>query len=121
MDRLAVLFGMQKALQTELGYNFDSMTDEERSAYIKEYAQHLDHEMHEMLQELPFFKSWKKYPKYDLTLAREEFADALHFFLNCAIGLGLTAESLFNMFMDKNAINYERQEDTENYKKCVEE
>ena len=121
MDKLDELFRKQEELQNKLGYDFSTMTDQQRSAYIIEYSQHLDHEMHEMLQELPFFKSWKKYPEYDLEEAKQEFADALHFFLNVAMGLGFTADSLFFAFLGKNIINHVRQENTTEYKKCVEE
>lgn len=121
MDKLDELFRKQEELQNKLGYDFSTMTDQQRSAYIIEYSQHLDHEMHEMLQELPFFKSWKKYPEYDLEEAKQEFADALHFFLNVAMGLGFTADSLFFAFLGKNIINHVRQENTTEYKKCVED
>lgn len=124
-DKLDKLFNMQRALQETLGFDFATMSKKERSAYVKEYQQHCDHELHEMLQELPFYKPWKKYnpAEYErqMQLAREEFIDALHMFLNIAIALGFTPQMLYGMFISKNQINYERQEDTEHYKKCTEE
>ena len=123
-DRLTTLFDTQFNLQKKLGYNFAIMTDEERTAYIKEYEQHAEHELHEMLAELPFFKSWKKYPDikeardYAYRKAKEEFIDSLHFFLNIAIALGFSPGELVEMYLTKNGINYERQEDVDNYKPC---
>lgn len=126
MDLLKEIFEKQKILQERLGYDFDAMTDKERAAYIKEYTQHADHELHEMLAEIPFFKSWKKYTdKPELNeacweVAQEEFIDALHFFVNIALGLRFDAELLYCMFVDKNDVNHGRQEDHTNYKPCVE-
>ncbi len=51
----------QKELQECLGYDFRSMTQEEITAYIKEFSIHLTQEMHEMLYVLPYFKPWKDY------------------------------------------------------------
>lgn len=124
MDRLEEMFAKQSNLQKALGYDLQSMSTEERVAYIKEYALHLEHEIHEMLQELPFFKAWKHYPDNDTTklnmikAAQQEWADVTHFFLNVSLALGFDAEYLMWLFLDKNAINHTRQQDTA-YKKCV--
>ena len=125
VDKLTEIFEKQGDLQAALGYTFDEMTDEERAGYIKEYALHTEHELHEMLAELPFFKAWKKYPKEGFrepmwNNSREEFVDALHFFVNMALALGFTATSLSEAYCKKNAINYDRQADTEQYKMCKE-
>ena len=103
MDKLEALLAKQKELQiTGMHYNFDTMTTEERAAYVKEYALHCEHELHECLAEIPFFKPWKRYD-HDAesekntvmwAAARKEFIDALHFFLCVAIGLGFTADEL---------------------------
>lgn len=120
VDMLEVIFARQKELQTHLGYMLE-FTNKNRSDYIKEQSLHCMHEIHEMLQEVPFFKDWKYYAVYDLTKARKELADALHFFVNIALGLGLTAEQLFKLYLDKNHENHARQKDKTTYKKCVED
>jgi len=126
-DKLQALISKQAELQQNLGYDFSNMTAEEHVEYIKEYAQHLDGETFEMMRELPYFKSWKKYPDTEeaqnimFAKARLEWIDVLHFFLNITIALGFTADELYAMFCEKNGINYERQEDTTNYKKCMED
>lgn len=128
MDMLQKIFDKQTALQQRLGYDFNTMTDEARAAYIKEYEQHADHEMHEMLAEIPFFKSWKKYDKDSYAernmrweKARQEFIDAFHFYINVALALGFDAAQLFSMFEEKNSINHDRQLNTTEYKQCVED
>lgn len=126
MDKLQELMQLQEGLQNNLGYYFLSMPLEKRTAYIKEYILHCEDEMHEMLRELPFFKLWKVYhvdykTQEDMYLkAKQEWVDVLHFFLNVTIALGFTADELFDMYCLKNNINYDRQINTEEYKKCEE-
>jgi len=125
-DMLEELFKKQEALQKRLGYDFSKMPDKQRAEYVKEYAQHTDHEMHEMLAEIPFFKSWKKYSTSPTVTdtqwfkARLEFVDALHFMINCALALGFTPEELLKLYIGKNNENHIRQNDTSNYKPCIE-
>lgn len=108
----------QKELQERLGYDFNSMTQEEITAYIKEYSIHLTQELHELLYELPYFKSWKDYramtvEEYEASMdkARKEFIDLFHFVLNIALALDMSAQDIFTMYMDKNKENHDRQDD----------
>lgn len=126
MDKLVALFIQQRKFQEELGYDFNHMSDAEIAAYIKEYTLHCEHELHEMIQELPFFKPWKEYrtltsaEKQEMfRRASEEYVDVLHFFLNIGIAIGFTGETLYEAYCDKHDINHERQEQ-DGYKKCVE-
>lgn len=126
-DTLDTMLKLQRTLQEKLGYDFNNMSDKQIVEYIKEYSLHMEHEMHEMLAELPFFKSWKKYNDnvddfaYMFKKAEAEWIDVLHFFLNISIALGFDANYMFEAYIDKNAVNYNRQNDTETYKPCVEE
>lgn len=124
-DKLTNMMVLQKEAQRKHGYDFDTMTQEERSAYIKEYTQHLSVESGEMLKELPYFKPWKSYSEHanatQMSYSRAEFADMLHFFINVALGLGFTADELYREFLKKHKINYKRQNDTANYKPCTSE
>lgn len=127
VDTLHAMINKQVTLQNALGYTFSCMTPKQRAEYIFEYERHMTHEVHEMLQELPYFKAWKKYSTSDeanavaFAKARAEWIDVLHFFLNISIALGFTADEMFAMYCNKNGINYDRQKDTTNYKKCMEE
>lgn len=120
-DMLVAMYKQQYTDQVERRhYNFAEMDAKARTAYIKEFVLMLEDELHEMLHELPYFKPWKKYATVESTeKACEEFADAIHFFLNIAIGLGMTPERMYEYYMRKNAINGQRLEDTENYKPDV--
>jgi dimeric dUTPase (all-alpha-NTP-PPase superfamily) len=106
---------LQKKLQDRLG-TLDFSKDIDKTNFIRAHAQYLDQELHEMLRELPFFKSWKQYDwsptetKERLKNAQEEFIDAFHFMLNIALALGLDAEAIYRIYCYKNNVNHERQD-----------
>lgn len=124
-DMLRDMLETQKHFQNDLGYDFDKMSFEKRVEYIFEYSRHLEHEIHEMMQELPYFKSWKQYTGNTGELvamfrkAQAEWADVMHFFLNVTLALGLNANDLYVDYMQKHSTNHDRQKNTEIYKKCV--
>ena len=111
---LQKMIDKQKELQERLNA-IDFVDEVSRTTYIKEHAQYLDQELHEMLRELQFFKKWKNYDwSYNEIVlradnAREEFIDAFHFMLNIAIALKLDAEDIYRIYCYKNKINHERQ------------
>lgn len=124
-DMLADMLNTQRNNQELRGYCFEEMTVPERASYLRSMTLMTEHELHEMLQEVPGFKLWKR---YDLGLvpdqmekARQEFADVWHFLLNVALALGLTAEMIYEYYREKDAINHDRMADTKNYKKDTEE
>lgn len=116
-DKLETMMLMQKTLQeSAYGYKFDEQSLESRVAFIKEMSIHATQEIHEMLYELPHFKPWKDYSgmseedkEVAFTKAKAEFVDTVHFVLNMAIGLGMSAEEIHDGYVDKNKENYRRQ------------
>ena len=125
-DLLCNLFSDQGKLEYFLGYRFADMSEKERGAYVLEQSIMVCDELHEMLHEMPFFKSWKKYSDNPADNAlmwqksRVEFVDALQFFIAVAIALGFTPEELFMMYQSKLQECYRRQTDTTNYKRAIE-
>ena len=108
----------QEELQERLGYDFSSMTQEEITAYIKEFSIHLTQELHEMLYVLPYFKPWKDYramtvEEYEASMkeARKEFIDLFHFVLNIALALNMSGKDIYDMYMAKNKENHKRQDE----------
>jgi len=106
----------QGELEAKLGYNFFEMTDEERTAYIKEHSTFLALEVSEMLEELPYLKPWKDYTgmsetEKDLAFAKasKEYIDVVHFVLAIGLALGFDATSIYNMYTKKNKANLVRQ------------
>ena len=67
-------------------------------------------EVSEALHCLPW-KPWKKMQDFNLEHFRTELIDVLHFLINCCILSGMSAEMIFNKFIDKNLINIKRQKD----------
>lgn len=115
-EALKVMMSMQKAFQCRLYPNFNDRSIEERMQYFKEHSIHLTQEIHEALYEIPFFKPWKDYSKMTHELqsvaihkAKLEMVDAWHFFMNMLLALGMNANELFALYVDKNKENYRRQ------------
>ena len=55
-------------------------------------------------------KAWKKTMiETDVTHLKEEMADALHFFIESCLLIGMDAKELFEFYMKKNAVNKFRQ------------
>lgn len=113
----------QEELQERLGYHLWRMSKEEITAYIKEHSIHVNQEMNEMLYELPFFKPWKDYSSMSLRdyeeameKAKKEFIDVMHFMLNIALALDMSANDIYTMYMDKNKENHVRQDEGYRFK-----
>jgi dimeric dUTPase (all-alpha-NTP-PPase superfamily) len=111
------MFQLQKMFQERLGTDFDNMTVQERTAFVKEHSIHLNQEINELLYELPFFKPWKDYSGMSeeemheaIQKAKMELVDSWHFFMNIALGLGMTAEEFDAMYCAKNKENHRRQD-----------
>ena len=116
---------LQKDLQIRLGEDFEGMSSEDRTLFIKEHSIHLTQEIHELLYELPYFKPWKDYmgmsieqENHQMEKAREEFIDAWHFMLNIAIALEMDGEMIANKYKIKNNINHKRQDAHYTHDKC---
>lgn len=126
-DMLEDIMQTQLAAQEFRGFKFP-MPGPEKAAYIKTQTLHCIDELCEMLHEIKGYKEWKVYD-YDNVhtnvtsnvKAKEELVDALHFFLNIAIALGMTPADLYRGYTAKSRINYTRLDDRSNYKKDTEE
>ncbi|WP_353856836.1 dUTPase [Bacillus sp. Bos-x628] len=108
----------QKEFQKRMGHDIDNMTPQEKATYIKAMMLWTIDELSEALHELPYAKEWSsKYEKEDYSiekherLFKEEVIDALHFFTNIMVAVGMTEEEILRMYREKNKINYQRQED----------
>lgn len=126
MDKLESMLDMQKESQEYRGFAFP-MEGITAAEYIKTQTLHCIDELCEMLHEVKGYKEWKVYDFNDTidnyvkkTFAKGELIDAVHFLLNIALALGMTADELYASYTAKNKINYERLEDSERYKKDTE-
>ena len=76
--------------------------------WLGKYLEALNDESRELREEL-LWKWWSK-DSLDMQNIRVEIIDQLHFWMSLALTAGLNAESVFNLYMQKNAVNHERQE-----------
>ena len=113
---LVTMLNLQESFQRRVDPRCMSDDLKERAAFIRDHYVYLDQELQEMLYEVPFFKHWKDYSKmtdaeivaaYDK--AKEELVDAWHFFMNLMLGLGMSAEELYDGYLLKNKENIRRQ------------
>ncbi len=107
---LAELLTAQNELQQLLGHGIATMSPRDRAAYIKENVFAATHELHELIDTVPW-KSWATYPPGTLPLRDEyvkEWADVFTFLLNLALAMNLTDLEIGQAFMAKNRVNRER-------------
>ncbi len=117
---LKQLFEKQAELNSRFGFdakkmreNFDPM---EAGKWINNYLMAMSNELEE-LRNCTYWKHWCKEAKegrrfevHDLQNARVEVIDMLFFWLSLALCLGLTAEDVFNLYMQKLGVNHARQD-----------
>ena len=76
--------------------------------WLGKYLQALDDESRELKEEL-LWKWWSK-DQLNLQNIRVEIIDQLHFWMSLAMTAGLDADSIYNIYMQKNEVNHRRQE-----------
>jgi len=130
-DALSLIFNMQKSIQ-ETVYKYDFTEIQSTIGELKKFIdwneeaiRDEDREMQNALTGIHTFPScWKPWKsKHNEAMARPlsaltsdelkelhmEWIDKLHFFMNEAIAIGLTPESITNYYVSKNLHNIERQ------------
>lgn len=108
-DQLRELFRMQKALNARIGVHTDDMTDEEKTQWVLNYCRAMNQELAELTDSVPW-KWWAKYQKLDEQNARVEVVDLFHFLISLAQVLGMSADDVFEAYMKKNEVNFQRQD-----------
>ncbi|HEX2612055.1 MAG TPA: dUTPase [Fibrobacteria bacterium] len=78
------------------------------NAWLGNYLTALDDESRELREEL-LWKWWSK-DHLDMQNIRVEIIDQLHFWISLALTSGLSADEVFDTYMQKNAVNHARQE-----------
>ena len=66
-------------------------------------------EIAELTDSVPW-KWWAKYQKFDAQNARVEVVDLFHFLISSAQVLGMSADDVFQAYLKKNAVNFQRQD-----------
>ena len=100
---------MQQALNERIGVRTAGMTEEEKTKWVLNYCRAMSQELAELTDSVPW-KWWAKYQKFDEQNARVEVVDLFHFLISLAQTLGMSADDVFNAYVKKNAVNFQRQE-----------
>jgi dimeric dUTPase (all-alpha-NTP-PPase superfamily) len=108
-DQLQEIFRMQQALNERIGVRMENMSQEDKTKWILNYSRAMTQEIAELTDSVPW-KWWAKYQKFDEQNARVEVVDLFHFLISIAQVLGMSAEDVFNAYMQKNEVNFKRQE-----------
>lgn len=104
-DMLMNMFEMQRSLQVKIGVSEDAQT-----SFVNSVAG-LVCELGEVMNEYEDWKNWKRRKKkVDRSRVLEELVDAWHFMINLTMSLGIGPEELYTEFVEKNAVNHQRQE-----------
>jgi len=109
-DMLNHMFDMQAQLNRRIGVNTDEpMSDEERTKWVLNYCRAMSQELAELTDSVPW-KWWAKYQQFDQQNARVEVVDLFHFLISLAQVLGMSAEDIYNFYLEKNKVNFQRQD-----------
>ena len=117
MDKLDQIFEMQRTLnlytfeQNGL-VDFDEVTKQRelQNEWLRNYALAMTQEISELVDSTNW-KWWRtKVNLFDEQNLKVELVDILHFWISACQVMGLSAEDVFRMYSQKNAINAQRQE-----------
>jgi len=108
-DMLQAMFDMQMKLNQRIGVDPPSMDQEEQTKWVLNYCRATSQELAELTDSVPW-KWWAKYQEFDLQNARVEVVDLFHFIISLGQVLGMDATDIHNLYMQKNKVNFERQD-----------
>ncbi len=109
MDKMDEIFTMQADLNRRIGVELEGLDDEAKTKWVLNYSRAMQQELAELIDSVPW-KWWAKYQELDEQNARVEVVDLFHFLVSLAQALGMTAEDVYEAYVKKNKVNFERQE-----------
>ena len=108
-DQLRELFRLQKILNERIGVQTDNLSAEDQARWVLNYCRAMSQEIAELTDSVPW-KWWAKYQQFDQQNARVEVVDLFHFLISLAQVLGMSADDVFQAYLKKNVVNFQRQE-----------
>ncbi|MDL2258294.1 dUTPase [Eubacteriales bacterium OttesenSCG-928-K08] len=107
MDKLEHIFQMQKMLDDDI-VSVRGLEHYTMEQWIQKDVLAIISELGELLDEINF-KWWKNPKEIDQPALQEELIDILHFFISMCIRSGMDAQTMYDIYMDKNRENFDRQ------------
>lgn len=109
-DKLQEMFRLQAQLNRRIGVEDPStMTEEEQTTWILNYCRAMTQELAELTDSVPW-KWWAKYQTFDKQNAKVEVVDLFHFLISLAQILGMSADDIYQTYIQKHQVNVQRQE-----------
>ena len=108
-DMLEHIFDMQAQLNRRIGVDTTALPEDQQKVWLLNYCRAMTQEIAELTDSVPW-KWWAKYQKYDRQNARVEIVDILHFLVSAAQVVGLTAKDIYAAYLEKNKVNFQRQD-----------
>ena len=108
-DMLEMIFRMQGELNQRIGVDTLNIAEDKQPEWILNYCRALSQEIAELTDSVPW-KWWANYQKYDKQNARVEVVDMFHFLISLAQVLGMSAKDVFEAYLQKNKVNFKRQD-----------
>ena len=107
MDKLDEIFRLQKLLNDDIiaRRHLEGISDTE---WIQKQTLAMLSEMAELLNEVNF-KWWKNEKPVNEHAVKEELVDILHFFVSMCQRAHMTPDELYQIYLDKNKENFDRQ------------
>jgi len=117
MDKLERIFELQRELnrytfEKNSLVGFDAIPQDRRlqNEWVRNYALAMTQETAELVDSTNW-KWWRtKVDLFDEQNLKVELVDILHFWVSACQVMGLSADDVFRMYTQKNAINAQRQE-----------
>ena len=114
------MFERQAALNKRIGYDTKSLRERfdalAAGTWLNDYINAAGNELEE-LRDCTFWKHWcaeakagRRFAIHDLQNARVEVIDLLFFWISMAQCVGLSAEDVYNLYLQKLDVNHKRQD-----------
>ena len=108
-DMLAHMFDMQAQLNQRIGVDTTRLAEDDQKKWLLNYCRAMTQEIAELTDSVPW-KWWAKYQQFDRQNARVEIVDLFHFLISAAQTVGMTADDVYNAYLEKNKVNFQRQD-----------
>lgn len=108
-DMLETLFQKQTELNHRIGVHPEKMSEADQQTWLLHYCRAMTQEIAELTDSVPW-KWWARYQKFDRQNAKVEVVDLLHFLISAAQVLGMSAQDVFQAYLQKHKVNVARQD-----------